>query len=70
MLDKGVCVCFVSLPAPGVMSLGFKLIFLCWSLEPESQAEPVSAGSHHTAVSEYTSSWKNSFWRHKKAIHN
>ena len=51
--------CYVG--APGVMSLGFRLIVLCWPLEPESQAEAVSAGSHHTAVSEYTSSWKNSF---------
>lgn len=49
--------------APGVMSLGFRLIFLCWPLEPDSQAEAVMAGSHHTAVSVYTSSWKNSFWK-------
>lgn len=52
-----------SVSAPGVMSLGFRLIFLCWPLEPDSQAEAVSAGSQQTAVSVYTSSWKNSFWK-------
>lgn len=52
-----------SVSAPGVMSLGFRLIFLCWPLEPDSQAEAVSAGSQWTAVSTYTSSWKNSFWK-------
>lgn len=50
-----------SVCTPGVMSLGFRLIFLCWPLDPDSHAEAVSAGSQHTAVSGYTSSWKNSF---------
>lgn len=43
------------------MSLGFRLIFLCWPLDPDSHAEAVSAGSQHMVVSGYTSSWKNSF---------
>lgn len=43
------------------MSFGFRLIVLCWPLVPDSHAEAVRAGSQHTAVSVYRSSWKNSF---------
>lgn len=53
----------VFVPVPGVMPFGFRLIFLCWPLDPDSQAEAVSAGSQHTSVSGYKSSWKNSFCR-------
>lgn len=45
------------------MPFGFRLIFLCWPLDPDSQAEAVSAGSQQTSVSGYKSSWKNSFCR-------
>lgn len=50
-------------PVPGVMPFGFRLILLCWPLDPDSQAEAVSAGSQQTSVSGYKSSWKNSFCR-------
>lgn len=53
----------VSVSVPGVMPFGFKVIFLCWPLDPDNQAEAVSAGSQQTDVSGYKSSWKNSFCR-------